>query len=120
MEKRLRIKPHTLPADHIEKGNKASDAPVDEPSWFKKFQIQLKKTFCLSLDLQERMYDAHVPEKKARLRQKQIMGAMQLPVSDGSEGNITPKEQWISEHSTWFDGEASGQPEGQQGAAGAE
>ena len=70
LEKRLCIKPHTLPADRFKKGKKASDAPVDEPSWFKKFQIQLKKTFCLSLDLQERMYDAHVQEKKARLHQK--------------------------------------------------
>ena len=120
MEKRLRIKPHTLPADRFKKGKKASDAPVDEPSWFKRFQIQLKKIFCPSLDLQERMYDTHVQEKKARLRQKQIMRAMQLPVSDGSEANITPKAQWISEHGTWSDGEASGQSKGQQGAAGAE
>ena len=62
------------------------------------------------------MYDAHVQEKKACLRQKQILRAMQLPVSDGSEGTITPKEQWISEHSTWSVGEASGQPAGMQGA----
>jgi hypothetical protein len=42
--------------------------PMYEPSWYQKLKIKVKKTFCLQLDLQERMYQAHVAEKKARQR----------------------------------------------------
>jgi hypothetical protein len=72
-----------------------------EPSWVQRLKIKVKKTFCLQLDIQERLYEAHVNEKKSRRRQKQMLAHMQLPVSSGSEENITPKEEWISQHSQW-------------------
>jgi hypothetical protein len=77
-----------------------------EPSWYTKLKIKVKKTFCLQLDIQERMYDAYVAEKKARRRQKSIMAKLGVEVSPpGSEENILPKPQWISAHSQWSDGE---------------
>jgi hypothetical protein len=80
--------------------------PMLEPSWYTKLKIKVKKTFCLQLDIQERMYDAYVAEKKARRRQKSIMAKLGVEVSPpGSEENILPKPQWISAHSQWSDGE---------------
>lgn len=49
------------------------------------------------------MYDAHVRQKNAARRQKDIMRKLELPVSPGSEGVITPKEDWISKHGYWTD-----------------
>ena len=63
----------------------------EEPSWLKKMMRKLKKSFCLKLDLQDRMYEEHVNAKKDRQRQKQLMKHFQLPVSDGSEFSITPR-----------------------------
>ena len=81
--------------------------PMLKPSWYNKLKIKVKKTFCLQLDIQERMYDAYVGEKKARQRQKSIMRKLELEVSPpGSEENIIRKPQWISSHSQWSDGEA--------------
>ncbi|KAK1620115.1 hypothetical protein QYE76_025632 [Lolium multiflorum] len=80
--------------------------PMLEPSWYTKLKIKVKKTFCLQLDIQERMYDAYVAEKKARRRQKSIMAKLGVEVSPpGSEETILPKPQWISAHSQWSDGE---------------
>ena len=42
------------------------------------------------------MYEEHVNAKKDRQRQKQLMKHFQLPVSDGLENVITPKEKWVS------------------------
>ena len=49
------------------------------------------------------MYEAHVYAKKASARQKDMMAAKGLTVSEGSENNITPEDQWISQHSRWDD-----------------
>ena len=68
----------------------------EEPSWLKKLMGKLMKSFCLKIDLQDRMYEEHVNAKKDRQRQKQLMKHFQLPVSDGSENVITPKEKWVS------------------------
>jgi hypothetical protein len=80
--------------------------PTLEPSWCTKLKIMIKKTFCLQVDIQERMYDSYVAEKKARRRQKSIMSKLGVEVSPpGYEENILPKPQWISTHSQWSDGE---------------
>ena len=42
--------------------------------------------------------------KKDRKHQKQFMKQFQLPVSDGSEFSITPKETWLS-HQQWSSSE---------------
>ena len=42
------------------------------------------------------MYDQHYQDKKIRQRQKTIMKKLDIPVSDGSEGQITDKEKWVS------------------------
>ncbi|KAK1646189.1 hypothetical protein QYE76_063994 [Lolium multiflorum] len=63
--------------------------PMLEPSWYTKLKIKVKKTFCLQLDIQERMYDAYVAEKKARRRQKSIMTKLGVEVSPPEE-NILP------------------------------
>ena len=55
-------------------------------------------------DVQDRLYDSHVYQKKAAQRQKAIMRSLSLPVSEGSEENITDKDEWISKQSNWFDG----------------
>jgi len=67
-----------------------------EPSWLKKMMSKLKKSFCLKLDMQDRMYEEHVNAKKDRQHQKQLLRHFQLPVSDGSENSITPEEKWLS------------------------
>ena len=102
LEKKLRRKHHVLPADRYKKGKEVSDAPIEELGWLKKIQIKIKKSFC---PLDDRMYEAHVQEKKSRSHQKQIMRALNLPVSDGSEGEITPKEKWIAERVVWSEEE---------------
>ena len=52
------------------------------------------------------MYAVHVEEKKNRYRQKQIMRKLEIPVSEGSEGDITPKEEWLSQgRVAWSDEE---------------
>ncbi|KAK1681654.1 hypothetical protein QYE76_042502 [Lolium multiflorum] len=55
--------------------------PLLEPSWYTKLKIKVKKTFCLQLDIQERMYDSYVAEKKAQRRQKSIMSKLGVEVS---------------------------------------
>jgi len=42
------------------------------------------------------MYEEHVNAKKERQRQKQLMRHFELPVSDRTEGSITPEEKWRS------------------------
>ena len=118
--KELRVKKHVPPQEQAEAsteapvsrvGTRATARPaggslVAEPSWFKKFQIKAKRAFCFKLDLEERMYEAHVYHKKAAARQKAMMRAMNMPVSPGSEGEITPPEEWKSKHGYWSDNDA--------------
>jgi hypothetical protein len=106
--KRLLVKKHEdpiepgtePPQDDIPEADVGGSGPshVDEsePSWVKKMMNKLKKSFCLKIDLQKRMYKEHEGAKKDRQRQKQIMRKLELPVSDGSEDEITPEEDWIS------------------------
>ncbi|KAK1605343.1 hypothetical protein QYE76_029016 [Lolium multiflorum] len=63
---------------------------------FAKLTARLKKSFCFKRDLEDRMYQAHHDNKKIRQRQKAMMRHMQLPVSEGSEDNITPPGEWKS------------------------
>ena len=42
------------------------------------------------------MYYQHQQDKKSRQRQKAIMRKLDLPVSDGSEEQLTDKENWVS------------------------
>jgi len=70
--------------------------PTAEPSWLKKMMGKLRKSFCLKMHLQDRMYEEHVRAKEDRQRQKQFMRHFNLPVSDGSQDQITPKEEWVS------------------------
>jgi hypothetical protein len=66
--------------------------PTLEPSWYTKLKIKVKKIFCLQLDIQERMYDSYVVEKKARRPQKSIMRKLGVEVSPPrSEETIIPK-----------------------------
>ena len=74
-----------------------------KPSWAKRMEVKLKKIFCFQVDNQKRMYEAHVYAKKASARQKEMMSAQGLTISEGSENNITPEDQWISQHSRWDD-----------------
>jgi hypothetical protein len=52
-----------------------------------------RSLFCFKEDLQDRMYDAHVKNKKIHQRQKAMMVQMNLHVSNGSENIITPPEE---------------------------
>ena len=68
--------------------------------------------FSPETEAQDQMYDAHQNEKKSHQRQKAIMTQLNLPVSDGSEGVITPKDEWISKIK-WSDDDEAG-PSGTQ------
>ena len=95
-------------SDLAAKAGRASGSapPLEEPSWFKKLQIKAKRAFCLKLDLEDRLYEAHVHHKKAAQRHKAMMRHMQIPVSDGSEEVITPKNKWVSKQGFWSDEDA--------------
>ncbi|KAK1644212.1 hypothetical protein QYE76_062017 [Lolium multiflorum] len=73
---------------------------------FAKLTARLKKSFCFKEDLQDRMYQAHHDNKKIRQRQKAMMKHMGIPVSEGSEDNITPPGEWKSKY-TWSSSEDS-------------
>ncbi|KAK1606335.1 hypothetical protein QYE76_030008 [Lolium multiflorum] len=73
---------------------------------FAKLTARLKKSFCFKEDLQDRMYQAHHNKKKIHQRQKAMMKHMGLPVSEGSEDNITPPGEWKSKY-TWSSSEDS-------------
>ena len=75
-----------------------------------KLMAKLKKSFCLKLEIQDQMYDAHLNEKKSRQCQKAIMTHLNLPVSDGSEGVIPPKEEWISKIKWSYDDSTAARP----------
>ena len=47
-------------------------------------------------------YEAHVAQKKAATRQKEMMRSMHLDVSPGSEGVITPEEDWKAAHGGYW------------------
>ena len=104
LEKKLRKKNHVLPKDRrVGKGKKVAAAPVEEPGWFQKIKLKIRESFCL---VDDRMYEAHVEEKNNRYRQKQIMRKLEIPVSDGSEEDITPKEKWLAQgRVAWSDEE---------------
>ncbi|KAK1665502.1 hypothetical protein QYE76_053661 [Lolium multiflorum] len=78
----------------------------DPPRLFAKLTARLKKSFCFKEDLQDKMYQAHRDNKKIRQRQKAMMKHMDLPVSEGSEDNITPPGEWKSKY-TWSSSEDS-------------
>jgi hypothetical protein len=67
---------------------------------------RLKKSFCFKEDLEDKMYKAHIYNKKIRQRRKAMLIHMGLPVSDGSENTITPPEEWKSKHK-WMSSEES-------------
>ena len=107
--RRPQIKTHKEPKDpnaepEINVEGEADDPPlspmgtssVKKPSWHKSMMNKLKKSFGLKLDLQSRLYEAHVRAKKAAQRQKALLRHLKLPVSDGSEYSITSEEKWIS------------------------
>ena len=77
----------------------ASSSSDVEPSWFKQFKDKAKQAFCFNSD---RAYEAHVAQKKAAARQKEMMRSMQLDVSPGSEGVITPEEDWKAAHGGYW------------------
>ena len=108
--KQLRVKKPKSPKKKIAAAGPS--APIEEPSWLKKLNIKLKKSFCLKLDIEEHMYDAHCYHKKAARRQKEMMKKMGHEVSSGSEGTITPKEQWLSKHRNWDDDDEAVPPPG--------
>lgn len=64
---------------------------------------KLKQVFCLNLDIQEQNYMNHVSNKTIRSNQKKIMRHHNIPCPSGSEDRVTPREEWISKHSTWVD-----------------
>jgi hypothetical protein len=103
--KRIWIMVHLSPMDSEDaapNGNRDGvDPSAAEPSWDKRLLTKVRKTFCLQLSIQDRQYEAHCNEKLARRRKKAMMRQLNLPVSKGSEDNITPKDRWISEHSVW-------------------
>ena len=66
----------------------------------------MKRAFCFKLDLEDRLYESHVFHKKAAHHQKLMMKSMNIPVSDGSEEEITPKHEWVSKQGFWSDDDA--------------
>jgi hypothetical protein len=64
--------------------------PVEESSMLTKVLDKLRRSFCFKIELQKKMYKEHERSKKAARRQKEMMRAMNLPVSDGSDKVITP------------------------------
>lgn len=74
-----------------------------KPSWAVRLKNKLKKTFCLQVDIQHKMYEAHHDEKLAHHRQIQMMRHMNIEIASGSEKTITPEDKWISTQSQWTD-----------------
>ena len=106
--KKLKIKDHKEPQPKPfvseEPAGPNGPPPGEEPSWFARLTALLKKACCFSNDIQDRMYDAHVNQKKATQCQKAILRSLSLPVFVGSEDNITDKDEWVSKQRNWFDG----------------
>jgi hypothetical protein len=75
-------------------------------SWFSKLTARIKKSFCLKIDLQDKMYYEHEQNKKTLQCQKAMMVHMGLPVSDVSKNIITPPKEWKSKHK-WTSSEDS-------------
>ena len=46
---------------------------------------------------------AHVSEKKARRRHKELMRQFGATIASGSEGKITDEEEWVQQHCSWTD-----------------
>ncbi|KAK1652490.1 hypothetical protein QYE76_070295 [Lolium multiflorum] len=89
----LRTKRHNSPIEDV--------PPKDEkpPSWASKLARRMRQIFCLTAAVNHRQYQQHAEAKKSRVRQKSIMRALEVEVSPpGSEENITPEAEWISQH----------------------
>ncbi|KAK1680925.1 hypothetical protein QYE76_041773 [Lolium multiflorum] len=89
----LRTKRHNTPIEDV--------PPKDEkpPSWASKLARRMRQIFCLTAAVNRRQYQQHAEAKKSRVRQKSIMRALEVEVSPpGSEENITPEAEWISQH----------------------
>ena len=98
-------KKHSLPRygsdAAAEEAESEDDADFEVPKskvkkWFGKLSERIKASWCFKTDLQDKMYYQHQQDKKSRQRQKAIMRKMDLPVSDGSEEQLTDKESWVS------------------------
>ncbi|KAK1667726.1 hypothetical protein QYE76_055885 [Lolium multiflorum] len=86
----LRTKRHNTPTEDV--------PPKDEkpPSWASKLARRMRQIFASPLHQPRR---CHAEAKKSRVRQKSIMRALAVEVSPpGSEENITPEAEWISQH----------------------
>ncbi|KAK1680363.1 hypothetical protein QYE76_041211 [Lolium multiflorum] len=117
-EKSPIVKKHDPPryGKNAPKDKDEDEADSDDPDYvpnsvktkglFAKLTARLKKSFCFKEDLQDRMYQAHHDNKKIRQRQKAMMKHMGIPVSEGSEDNITPPGEWKSKL-TWSSSEDS-------------
>jgi hypothetical protein len=79
-----------------------------KPSWVDKLTSKIKKTFCLQVHIQKKLYKAHVAEKMAHRRQIQMMRHCNVPGAEsGSEKVITPEDKWCLENCQWSDDEPS-------------
>ncbi|KAK1649515.1 hypothetical protein QYE76_067320 [Lolium multiflorum] len=67
---------------------------------FAPFIMKLIEDTWMSTSVNHRQYQQHFEAKKSRARQKSIMRALNVEVSSppGSEENITPEAEWVSEH----------------------
>jgi hypothetical protein len=118
--KSLKMKKHVNPhhgydasSDSSEEGDGSSDLDFELPprekkgGWFAKIETKVKKTFCLQLDIQHRLYSAHRNEKIGRSLQKKITRKLDIPVASASESHVTSFEKWQSKHNDWEDGASS-------------
>ncbi|KAK1652802.1 hypothetical protein QYE76_070607 [Lolium multiflorum] len=87
----LRTKRHNSPIEDV--------PPKEEkpPSWASKLARRMRRSFASRCS--QPPHQQHAEAKKSRVRQKSIMRALAVEVSPpGSEENITPEAEWISQH----------------------
>ena len=89
------------------KGKVTAQPEVEVPGWAKRLENIMKKTFCLTNDVNKRQYQAHRREKLNRqdfIAHRRHHGE---EVQSGTEGGITSEEKWLSRHRNYYEVDVS-------------
>jgi hypothetical protein len=111
--KDLKVKVHPIPPGVSTTAHwvaEASFPPSDDKGWMARMAAKISRMFVLKVDINQRQYQAHRARKMDKRDTKLIMRKLNIPVEDGSETSITPKEEWLSKHGNVTASEQLGMP----------
>ena len=82
-------------------------AEPEAPGWAKRLKAAIKKTFCLTNDVNKRQYQAYKREKLNRHSFNEYRRSQGEDIPYDSEMRISPEHKWLYKHRHYYEDDAS-------------